>query len=267
MNFARLHGRTSRTLLSFALCVAGAATIAARPAAPGMTYRVRVIVTPPDMPGMQMEPMAIVGKGWSLGSQSRLDIDTVTGQMASQMSVGDYMLMLDSGKIVMVSPSTKSYSEGMPGMGALPPDLLAQASFTNVNVTTEKLGAGEAMYGYPTQKYRVTTTYVLSIMGQSLNTMTTADMWVAQLPNSVSTAFDGAIPKSMSEGPMKELYDKTMESRKSLGNGTALKTVTSSQISGPMQVTTSTTTEIVDLKTADVDPAVFKLPEGYTKKP
>lgn len=267
MNFARLQGRTSRALLAFAVCLAGAATIAARPAAPGLTYRLRVIVTPPDMPGMQMEPMAIVGHGSSLGSQSRLDIDTVTGQMASQMSVGDYMLMLDSGRIVMVSPSTKSYSEGLPGMGALPPDLLSQASFTNVNVTTEKLGPGEAMYGYATQKYRVTTTYVLSIMGQSLNTMTTADMWVAQLPASVSSAFGGDIPKSMADGPMKELYDKTQESRKALGGGTAIKTVTSSQISGPMQVTTSTTSEIVDIKTGDVDPSVFKLPDGFKKKP
>src|SRR4051812_15239524 len=99
MKFARTHRGAMRAVLSLGLCVAGAAMIAARPFAPGLTYRVRVVVTPPDMPGMQMDPMMIVGHGASQGNLSRLDIDTVTGQMASQMSVGDYMLMLDSGRV------------------------------------------------------------------------------------------------------------------------------------------------------------------------
>lgn len=256
----------SRAILALALCVTGAATIAARPAAPGVTYRMRIVSTPPDMPGMPMSPSVIVGRGYTMGTLSRFEIDSVSGQMIP-MTVGDYMLMLDSGRMVNVSPASKTYSEGNPAMSALPPDLMAQAQFSNVNVTTEKLGAGETMQGFPTEKYRVTTTYVLSIMGQSINTMTTAEMWVAQLPGTVTTAFDGTLPKSMSEGAWKELYDKTNAARKTLGSGTALKTVTTSQITGPMSVTTSNTVEMLDVKAGDVDPALFKVPEGFSKKP
>jgi hypothetical protein len=247
----------------FAVAFAGA-TIAARPPAPGMTYRVRMVVTPPDIPGMPPQSATIiVGHGASIGSQSRLDIDSVQGQMP--IAVGDYMLTLDSGRMVMVNPSSKSYSEGMPGL-AMSADMLAQASLTNVSVVTEKLGAGETVQGFPTEKVRLTATYILGIAGMSMNTMTTSDMWVAQLPASVTTPFDGAMPKEMSEGPMKELAEKSMAARKSI-KGTPLKTVTTSSITGPMSVTTVTTVELLDVKTGDVDPALLKVPEGFAKKP
>ena len=151
-------------------------------------------------------------------------------------------------------------------MSALPPDLLASASFTNVSVTTEKLGAGEQMQGYPTEKVRMTVTYALSIMGQSLNTMTTIEMWVAQLPAAVITPFDGTVPRSLMDGPMKELAEKTNAARKTLGTGTPLKTVTTASITGPMSITTVNTVELLDVKVGDVDPAMFKVPDGFTKK-
>lgn len=264
-----LRGRTrSRGVLIFSLFAAAALSVAARPAAPGLTYRVRMIITPPEIPGMPPQsPVTIIGRGASIGTQSRLDIDSVTGQMP--MAIGDYMLMLDSGRVVVVSPSMKSYTEGIPGMTALPPELLAQASITNVNVTTEKLGAGESMQGFATEKVRMTVTYSLAIMGQAMNTMSTIEMWMAQLPAAVSTPFDGAIPKSMAEGPMKELAEKTNAARQALGTGTPLKTITTSSISGPMPtpLTTTTSLELVDLKPGEVDPAVLKVPEGFTKKP
>ena len=72
---------------------------------------------------------------------------------------------------------------------SLPPEILAQASVTNVNVTTERLGAGERMQGFATEKVRMTVTYSLAIMGQAMNTMTTAEMWVAKLPAAVATSF------------------------------------------------------------------------------
>lgn len=258
------HVASRRGLLLFSLALAATASIAARPPAPGLTYRVRMVVTPPEIPGMPPQSATVItGKGVSIGTQSRLDIDTVSGQIP--LTVGDYMLTLDSGKMFMVSPSSKSFSEGLPGMAALPPEVLAQASVTNVNVTTEKLGAGETMQGFPTEKVRMTVTYSLAIMGTAMNTMTTAEMWVAKLPANVSTPFDGALPKELSQGPMKELAEKSMAARKTI-EGTPLKTITTSQISGPMTVTTVTTLELLDVKQGDVDPSLLKVPDGFTKK-
>jgi hypothetical protein len=264
----RTRGASRRGVLAFALVVAGVASVAARPfaPAPGLTYRVRMVVTPPDIPGMPaMGPTIVVGRGASIGAQSRMDIDSVTGQLP--LAIGDYILSLDSGRTVMVSPTAKTYSEGLAGMTALPPELLAQASVTNVNVTTEKLGAGETMQGYATEKVRMTVTYALSLMGQTMNTMSVMEMSLAQLPAAIVTPFDGNLPKEMSEGPMKELAAKMVAARKALGTATALKTVTTSSITGPMSVTTTTTLELLDVKAGDVDPATLKVPEGFTKKP
>jgi hypothetical protein len=260
----RRASRRGIALFSFAL--AGAAVIAARPAAPGVTYRLRMTVTPPEIPGMPaMGATVVVGHGATIGAQNRLDIDTVSGQVP--LNVGDYVLTLDSGRVVTVSPASKSYSDGMAGMSAIPPEVLAQASVTNVNVTTEKLGAGEPIQGYATEKVRMTVTYTLGIMGQVMNTMSTSDMWVAKLPTDVATPFDSSIPKEMSQGPMKELADKMLAARKAL-SGTPLKSVTANTLTGtPMgNLTTNITFELLDVKAGDVDPAMLKVPEGFTKK-
>jgi hypothetical protein len=144
-----------RGLVLFSLALASMVSIAARPAAPGMTYRIRIVMTPPDMPGMQMSPMSLVGHGTAIGSQSRVDIDSVTGQLP--LVVGDYMLTLDSGRMVTVSPATKTYVDGASAMMGASAQMLAQASLSNVSVTTEKLGAGEMIQGYATEKVRMTT--------------------------------------------------------------------------------------------------------------
>jgi hypothetical protein len=248
--------------------VAAVALIAARPAAPGVTYRLRSTVTPPDMPGMQMAPAVIVGHGAAIGTQGRFDIDSVSGQMP--LAAGDFILSLDSGRTVTVSQSTKTYAEGLSLMG-MPSDMLAQASITNINVTTEKLGAGEAIEGYQTEKVRMTTTYTLNIMGQSMSTMNVSEMSVARLPAAITTPFDGtAMPRELLEGPMKELGEKVTAARKALGNVSALKTVNTSTVSSPMlpqPLTTVMSIELSELKSADVDPALLKVPEGFTKKP
>jgi hypothetical protein len=257
-----------RAITLFAVALAGAVTVAALPPAPGVTYRIRMVTTPPDMPGMTMGQTVIVGHGLAIGALNRLDIDTVTGQIP--IAVGDFMLTLDSNRMVSVNPASKSYTEGVPGLTSLPPELLAQASVTNVNVTTEKLGAGEVIQGFATEKVRMTITYALGIMGQQMNTMSTVELSVAQLPATVSTPFDGTPPKEMMQGPMKELAEKTLAARNSLGKGTPLKTVTTTQITIPMMgqtLTTTTTVEILDVKATDVDPALLKIPEGFTKKP
>jgi hypothetical protein len=257
-----------RGLALFSVALTAAVAVAARPASPGVTYRLRMVMTPPDMPGMQMAPIVLVGRGSTIGAQSRLDIDSVSGD--APMAIGDYMLTLDSGRIITVNPTSKTYSDAASAMVAIPAQMLAQASITNVNVTTEKLGAGEAIQGYATEKVRMTTTYVLNIMGQSMNAMNVSEMSMAKLPAAVTTPFDGNMPRELLEGPMKELGEKMLAARKELGTATALKTVNTSTMTAPMfpqAITTVMTVELLDLKTADVDPAVLRIPEGYSKKP
>jgi hypothetical protein len=259
-----------RKAVRFVLPVATlVALVAARPAAPGLTYRLRMTITPPDMPGMQMAPTVVVGHGAAVAAQARFDIDSVSGTIP--LAAGDFILSLDSGRTVTVSPSTKSYTEGMPGVAAMPPELLAQASISNISITTEKLGAGDAIEGFPTEKVRMTTTYTLNIMGQSMNSMNVSEMSLAKLPSAITTPFDGStMPKELLEGPMKELGEKIVAARKALGNVTALKTVNTSTMSSPMlpqSLSTVISMEMSQVKAGDVDPAILKVPDGFSKKP
>jgi hypothetical protein len=257
-----------RGIAFFSLALTAAVAIAARPAAPGVTYRLRMVMTPPDMPGLQMAQVVLVGRGAAIGAQSRLDIDSVSGN--APMAIGDYMLTLDSGRILTVNPVSKTYSDAASAMVALPPQMLAQASITNVNVTTEKLGAGEAIQGYATEKVRMTTTYILNIMGQSMNAMNVSELWMSKLPSAIATPFDGNMPKELLEGPMKELGEKMLAARQALGTATSLKTVNTSTMTAPMfpqPITTVMTVELLDVKTGEVDPAVLRIPEGFTKRP
>src|ERR1051325_6363814 len=110
-----------RGVTLFAATVAAVFTVSARPPAPGITFRMRMVVTPPEMPGMAMGQTVIVGHGAAIGAQSRFDFDSVTGQVP--ITIGDYVLSLDSGRVVSVRPSSKTYSEGMPMMAALPMEI------------------------------------------------------------------------------------------------------------------------------------------------
>jgi hypothetical protein len=266
MKSLRIGAIARRGAVLFAVCLAVAASVAARPAAPGITFRMRMATTPPEIPGMPpMAPTIVVGRGTAIGTLSRFDFDSVSGEFP--VAVGDYMLALDSGRVILVSPSSKSFSEGMPAAMGLSPDLLAQATVSGANVTTEKLGPGETMHGYKTEKVRMTITYTLGLMGQALNTMTVMEMSLAQLPASVSTPFDGNLPKEMRTGSFKELADKVDAARKSLGSGTPIKTVTTASLSGPMSITLVTTVDMMDIKAGDIDPALLKVPEGFAKRP
>lgn len=270
MNVRNGSRAVRRTLLAVILAGAAFVTAAVKPFAPGVTFKIRMVITPPEIPGMAPQgEMVVVGHGLATGGRSRLDLDSVAAPMQAggTMAPGDFMLSLDSGRMVVVRPSTKSYSEGLPGMGMLPADALAAAVITNVSVASEKLGAGDAMQGFPTQHFRVTTQYGLAIMGQSFNTTTVQEIWTADLGTAVSTPFDGAIPTEMSQGPMKELFDKTLAARKDLGTGVPIKSVSTTSITGPMSLTTLQTYDLSEITRGNVDDTMLKIPDGFTKKP
>jgi hypothetical protein len=107
-------------------------------------------------------------------------------------------------------------------------------------------------------------------MGQSMSSMNVSEMSLAQLPASITTPFDGAMPKELLDGPMKELAETMIAARKALGTATALKTVNTATMSSPMlpqALTTVVSIELLDLKPADVDATVLRIPDGFTKKP
>lgn len=260
----RLSRRRGLALAMFAATVG---TIGAKPFAPGMSYRISVTTSMPAMQGMNPGDMVITGHGVSLGSRSRVDLDTVRSAQPLPIGPGDYILMLDSGRVVAVTPMTKTYLDNFSmAMGSMPPEVMAQASLSNVSVTVEKLGAGDTIEGRPTDRYRMAAQYTLAIMGQSMTIANESEISAAQLAATVNTPFSGSLPKSMSTGPFAELYTKVIEAQKQVG-GTPVKVTMTTSISGPMTMSLTQTMQITDIKPTDVDEKLFQIPDGYTPRP
>lgn len=269
MSLERMTRRFTRRAVAVGLLAGAAGTIGARPFTPGMTFKMRMTMGMPAMPGMNSQgDMVIVGHGSAVGSRNRLDIDSATsGPMAGLFGPGDYFLTLDSGRVVAVNPASKTYIDGFNmAMGSMPPDMMASAVVTNVSANVEKLGAGETIEGRPTDKYRLTIQYVMQIMGQSLTIATESEVSTAQLPASVRTPFSGGLPKAMATGPFAELYAKVAEAQTKI-SGTAVRSTVSTSITGPMSMTMSQTMQLTDVSPAEVDEALFQVPSGYTAKP
>ena len=252
--------------LALSMAASLVATIGARPFTLGMSYHISVVTSMPAMPGMNPSDMVITGHGVSVGSRSRVDIDTVrSGSLP--LSSGDYILMLDSGRVVAVSPLSKTYLDGFSlAAGSMPPDIMAQASVSNVSVHVEKLGAGDQVEGRSTDRYRVTAQYTMSIMGQSMTIANESDILSVTLPTAVSTPFSGGLPKSMATGPFAELYAQMIEAHKQIA-GTGVKVTTTTSISGPMTMSLSQSMQITDIKPVEVDDKLFQIPDGYTARP
>jgi hypothetical protein len=133
---------TRRTLAAAVLVAAGAATYAGSLAAteagvPGATYRIRV-TSRVNVPGLPTEIAGMGGGGGiagALGGGGQLVIGRVTTDgvkarvdlsalepLPPTMSLDDYLLVLDSGRVVSVNPAAKTWAEqtGIAALGGLP---------------------------------------------------------------------------------------------------------------------------------------------------
>jgi hypothetical protein len=270
MTFAQRSRRVvRRRLLALSLLVAAVGSLGATPFTSGITYKLRFVINMPAMPGMNGGDIVVVTHGASTDGRTRLDVDSVDAgaAMMGPFQAGDYFLMLDSGRTVLVQPATKSYIDGFStAMGSLPPELMASAVVSNVVVKVEKLGAGEAIEGRPTERSRLSVQYTMQIMGQSMNFDNESEISSAQLPVTIRNPFSGDLPKAMATGPFAELYAKATGAVKEL-TGTPLKISASTAISGATNVTLTQTMAVTDVKPADVDAKLLEIPAGFVAKP
>src|SRR4051812_14728617 len=109
----RIRRLVRRRLLALSLFAASVGSLGATPFTPGITYKMRLVIGTPAMPGMNGGDMVVVGHGTSVGNRTRLDIDSADANpMMGAFGPGDYFLSLDSGRMVAVYPATKTYFDG-----------------------------------------------------------------------------------------------------------------------------------------------------------
>lgn len=262
-----ISNKPLRALGIFSVVLLASAATPAAKRVPGFTFET---VTKAST----VNPMAPAPSGFGMTTRSittsagasRMDVVSVEG--ASQVyAVGDYIITKD-GKMTLVHPASKTYVDLMEQaagvMANLPPQLAASMTIADVTGKSEKVG-DETIEGRPTEHRRVTVSYAMGIMGQSVPSTVVSDYWLVKLPMQILNPL--APPKTEAPpGPMAELVKKQIELYPKPADGTPIKMTMATTVSMMGQaIVTSISTEIKNMKEGDVDASLIVVPADYTK--
>jgi hypothetical protein len=210
----------------------------------------------------------------------QMRVDFRTGTMPG-MPPGGYMLIdAEKGQMVMVSPQEKTATLfALGGMGTAMGQMAAGAQMkmeaTDISISVDDLGPGEAILGHPTHKYRLKQNYTLNMstmgMQQSTRTESTTETWMStDFPEAELRAFEGfnktfgqsagGIAAMGGEG-MKKLNE---ELQAKMPKGFPLKQIVTGTMTmqGRSQAM-RTTMEVASMSKGTLEPSLFEIPEGY----
>ena len=170
---------------------------------------------------------------------------------------------------------------GRGGLGGL----LNQLELLDVKFNIEKLGAGEAIDGRPTQHYRITTDYRILWGDQGFPAHGVTEIWTTPLPTAIPNPFEPLVVADRStDGPLIEYALKLRAIRAQL-EGIPIKVVTTTTFSDiadiaglssyvgndPLNTNPKLTivqqTQITNIAPADVDPKLFIIPDPGAGSP
>jgi hypothetical protein len=258
------------------LLVAGATALLGANAtsfAPGLSFTIRSSVTRDgvEQPAGNGTAMLV------LNGALRLEGEKKDGEKAS------YVIFDPRAKrLSMVMTESEQYMEfnfadsTTQALGAMASMMAATTIVSDIRVSGSALGGGGMVNGYNTNRYRITTSFAEVAGGsegqRKVNLV--EDFWVANelkdVPDpmeAMTRAFGGANGMPQVGGTMSDLMRKRGEAQRKLFSGLPLRSVvksTSTERDGSV-VEETTTTEVVDLKRVDLDPAAFRVPAGFTK--
>jgi hypothetical protein len=258
------------------LFVAGAAVLLAAnatPFAPGLSFTIRSSVTRDGVERPAGDGTAIQ----VLNGVLRLEGDRKDGEKPS------YVIFDPRAKrLSMVMTESEQYMEfsfadsTSQALGAMASLMAATTVVSDIQVSGSALGGGGVVNGYNTNHYRITTSFAEVAGGADgqRKVKLVEDFWVTNelkdVPDpmeAMTRAFGGTNGMPQVGGTMSDLMRKRGEAQRKLFSGLPLRSVvksTSIERDGST-IEETTTTEIVDLKRVDLDPAVFRVPPGFTK--
>ena len=265
-----------------ALLVAAVPQPVAAPRAAGFIYDFRMTVRTLDDKGKVKDETPLMGHAEVAGGNGKIMITDAKGDK-SMYRKGEYMLIRDEGKtLVSVDPESKTYEEMDLDAYGQALDAMAQATgammnvtITDLKTTTEKLGAGEEISGFPTKKYRMKQTYHMAlkiafIKRNSTNDVTT-DYWVAdEIKDLRNPIFEmGLRLGNIMLSSARDYLEQSLKAQKELFSGMPVKTVThaiSIDDKDRKKTETTTTFEITTIRRGDVPASTWAIPAGYTKR-
>ena len=280
MNFS-----IARRAAAFAGLVALAAISisATRPPLKGVSYRLRMNTRlPAIMQSMQQNggpaAPAFLVKVKAAGKNARFEFDSMP--QGTPIPPGDYMLFLESGRAIRVSPKEKLFDEAPNGFGAAGGGLQLHNNLggrggrapdiTGIDMDVQQLD-DETIDGRQVRHYQLVTEFTLEVMNQTTPVRIEMETWTADLPpnQTIVNPFDfvGAIS---SNDPASKLTNRLAAERKKM-QGTPIKMNTNFIIQGLANgaipaLEFGQTIEVLDIKDVDIDPKDLDVPAGFSKR-
>jgi hypothetical protein len=277
--------RTFRRQSVLAVMFVGlASSIGARPPAKGITYRVRVSSRLPAImagAGGDATGQLVLARASAVGNRARFELQALQ-PMPAGVSLDDYLLVLDSAQMVFVNTDEKTYVDagrmlrggGLGMLSSMAAGRRGGAGMSQMDlsglVTDFEVVGKDTTDGKQTQHYRIVAEMTVAAMGRQVPLRILIDTWTADLPYHVVNPFDAAAMKP-ADDPAAKLTAKLAEYRKQI-QGTPIKTVMTTTVTidaagAPVMLDFTQTTQITDIREADVDEKQLEIPAGFVKKP
>ena len=272
------------------LALAGAlvaVAAAAAPLAPGLSFTMRTTSRSAD--GAEGTPS--INQVRVQGETMRFDAAPTSAPREGDPVVpaGAYTIIDGPGRrVVVVMPERQQFMEvrfdDTTTQALMTAMAVSTTTITDVRVRGESLGGGEAVGGMPTKRYRLTTDYnYLDGNGSTAGTSkmhVVEDYWVSDRLAGVMDPLEqmgralggrggfGASPFATVGGTsLGSLLEKRAAEQRRLFKGMPARTVTTTTDvkAGGERTETRTSTEISNVVRADMDAALFRVPDGYSK--
>lgn len=233
-----------------------------------------------DPNGKLHQQVMMRGHATSTGSKTRIDVNDA-GAISESMR-GSYLLLMDGGRRALwVNPNTRQYHETDPdailsnfgGLGDGTGGLVSMTA-SNYHVDAEKVGPGPMIQGHSTVHYRLYQT--MDMKTKVLNKTLTShdesitDYYYATDVANVINPFLNSSPSIPEDGSLVFSDDYARQLRnaadKLYQGGAPLRTIVSDKVTDEFGHAESvvTTTDMMNIKQADVSPAMFEIPLGFT---
>jgi hypothetical protein len=212
------------------------------------------------------------------GKNARFEFDSMP--QGTPIPSGDYMLFLESGRAIRVSPKEKLYDEAPNGFGAAGGGISLLnsvggrggrgADITGIDMDVQQLD-DETIQGRQVRHYQLVTEFTLEVLNQTTPVRIEMETWTADLaPNQVIVnPFDLAGSISPTD-PTSKLTTRLMAERRKM-QGTPIKTSMNFILNGLANgaipaLDFGQTTEVLDIRSIDIDPKDLDVPAGFTKR-
>jgi hypothetical protein len=234
--------------------------------AKAISANVTMTLQPPAIAGASVGPTTLSGTATLLTGKGRIEITKASGP-SIDFQQGDYLLLLDSVRTAYLRPASQQFwNVDSPFLNPLAQltGNAGQIAMSGVNVTMEKLGAGDSLGGYATQRYKINAEYTVTAGATRIPSGMVIELTVARTPVQLATPALAGV-QSFGISSSGEVTSRVNAFLKQVAaDGLIIKSVSTTWFSvATLSLELIQTTELTDLKEVDAEESAMVMPTGF----